>query len=30
MFLNSDKKNDVEAQVKFSLKVKERPRVTCY
>ena len=29
-FLNSVRKNDVEAQVEFSLKVKERPWVTCY
>ena len=29
-FLNSVRKNDVEAQVEFSLKVKERARVTCY
>ena len=29
-FLNSARKNDVEAQVEFSLKVKERARVTCY
>ena len=29
-FLNSVRKNDVEAQVEFLLKVKERVRVTCY
>ena len=29
-FLNSVRKNDVEAQVEFSLKVRERARVTCY
>ena len=29
-FLNSVRKNDVEAQLEFSLKVRERARVTCY
>ena len=29
-FLNSGRKNDVEAQVEFSLKVTERARVTCH
>ena len=29
-FLNSVRKNDVEAHVEFSLKVKERASVTCY
>ena len=29
-FLNSLKKNDVEAQVEFMFKVMERARVTCY
>ena len=29
-FLNSVRTNDVEAQVEFPLKVKERARVTCY
>ena len=29
-FLNSGRKNDVEAQVEFSLKVTERTRVTCH
>ena len=29
-FLNSLKKNDVEAQVEFTSKVMERARVTCY
>ena len=28
--MNSLKKNDVEAQVEFTLKVIERARVTCY
>ena len=29
-FLNSLGKNEVEAQVGFTLKIMERPRVTCY
>ena len=29
-FLNSLRKNDVEAQVAFTLKVMERARVRCY
>ena len=29
-FLNSFRKNDVEAQVEFTLRVLERARVTCY
>ena len=29
-FLNSLRKNDVEAQVEFTLKVMERARVICY
>ena len=29
-FLNSPRKNDVESQVEFTLKVMERARVTCY
>ena len=29
-FLNSLRKNEVEAQVKFTLKIMERARVTCY
>ena len=30
MFSNSVKKNDVGAQVEFSLKCMKRARVTCY
>lgn len=30
MFLNSRRKNEVEAQVDFSLKVTKRTRVTCF
>ena len=29
-FLNSVRKNDIEAQVEFTLKIMERARVTCY
>ena len=29
-FLNSLRKNDVEAQVEFTLKVMEKAKVTCY
>ena len=29
-FLNSRRKNEVEAQVEFTLKIMKRARVTCY